>query len=215
MGIFRIESDRDNEDTILDKIKYKYWKIIPYNWRPGQICYRLNCYFFKKYTTIKPRTIKYHTWCDKTELIPHVMFECLTQFIENECSPGHVDWYHKYEHEGVERIHCSIIVDGEERFVRDVMQELYDWWHNEYLPWFRGEVTDKLYDSLPDTVMKFTKCEDNEHLSTMDFEYPNDENGADKTREIYDQINKIEAEMKNKLNKNLHILVDCIGWMWT
>ena len=48
------------------------------------------------------------------------MFEVLSQFIENECSPGPIDW---------EASAHMVKVHGKEVNVRDEMQELYDWWH--------------------------------------------------------------------------------------
>lgn len=115
------------KETLWDKIRHTYWRIIPYDWRPGQIVYRLKCFLWKRYSTVKPRSLP-HTWCDRCELLPHMMFEILSQFIERECSPGIVEWYGEYGH--------KITVDGEERYVRDEMQSLYDWWHYTYLKAF-------------------------------------------------------------------------------
>ena len=70
--------------TPWQKLKRLYWKTIPYDWRPGQIWYRLTCFLWKRYTTVKPRTLPYHTWCDRDVLMVHCMFEILCRFIEGE-----------------------------------------------------------------------------------------------------------------------------------
>lgn len=69
---------------MLDKLRNFYWRLIPYDWRPGQLLYRMKCFFFKRYTTVKPRYLP-HTWCDRTAVLPHMMFEILSQFLEKEC----------------------------------------------------------------------------------------------------------------------------------
>lgn len=116
------ELNEDVQVTWWDKICLFYWGMVPYDYRPGQIWYRFKCWLWKRYSTIKPRYLP-HTWCDRVELLPHMMFEVLSQFIEKECSPGMVDWQ-KSGH--------SVIVDGKEVNVRDEMQDLYDWWHQIY-----------------------------------------------------------------------------------
>ena len=99
-----------------------YWNRVPYNWRPGQIWYRFKCWAWYRYTTVKPRYLP-HTWTDRDDVLPHVMFEVLSQFIERECTPECIDW---------EASGHMITVDGVEKNVRQEMQELYDWWHQEY-----------------------------------------------------------------------------------
>ena len=39
-----------------------------------------------------PRYLSRYGWCDRVEALPHIMFEILSKFIEEECSPGIVDW---------------------------------------------------------------------------------------------------------------------------
>ena len=78
-------------------LKYAYWHTVPYDWRPGQIWCRLKCWAWKRYTTVKPRYLD-HTWCDRCDLLPHMMFEILCDFVEKECSPGCVEWYGEHGH---------------------------------------------------------------------------------------------------------------------
>ena len=123
-------------NTIWDRIRHLYWRIIPYDYRPKRMLYRLKCWLFKRYTTIKPRYLKFHTWCDRCDLLPHAMFEILSKFVEEECSPGIVDW---------ESSGHTIMVNGEEVNVRREMQDLYDWWHRVY---------NKMYDEVDNLLWK-------------------------------------------------------------
>lgn len=108
---------------IIDKIKYAYWSIIPYDWRPGRLWYRVKCGLFHRYTTVKPRTLNFHTWCDRCTLLPHMMFEILVQFVEKELN--NEDGSRKSEH--------TFIVGDKEVNVRDEIYDLYDWWTKDYL----------------------------------------------------------------------------------
>ena len=94
--------------------------MIPYNWRPSTLWYKFSCWAWYRHTTKKPRYLP-HTFVDKTTLVPHMMFELLSEFLEKECSPGIVDW-----------THCTHSV-GERTFnVLEEMQELNEWWHEVY-----------------------------------------------------------------------------------
>lgn len=108
-------------DSLWEKIQFKYWNIVPYDLRPGQLYYKTKCFLFKRYSTVKSRYLG-HTWCDRSELLLYTSFEILSDFIENECSPGHIEWYGESGH--------KITVNGVEKYVRDEMQELYDWWQS-------------------------------------------------------------------------------------
>ena len=100
-------------------LKKLYWRWVPYNWRPGQIWYRLKCFCWHRYTTIKPKTLPYHTWCGKVHLILHCCFELLSRFMERELGIGTKD-----EHLG------NINWDSDEAHKEALaeMRELYNWW---------------------------------------------------------------------------------------
>lgn len=175
---------------LINKIQYVYWDIVPYDYRPGQLWYRFKCWAWKRYTTIKPRYLP-HTWCDKDHLMAHAMFELLSTFIEDECSPGHVQWYGEYGY--------KIEVNGQEIYVRDEMQALYDWWHNQYNK-AHTEETDKIYDEAIDEPL----C---------------DENGifcmSDHNHEVYGRANKLEESYEKQLDENLIRLLKIRRYMWT
>lgn len=136
--------EKDPPNSIWDWIKHKYWNIISYDYRPFQLYYRIKCFLWHRYTTIKPRTLKYHTWCDRCTLLPHIMFEILSQYIEREAE--NIEWYGEYGH--------KINVDGKEVFVRDEMQFLYDWWHKIYLGEYPNQ-TEETWKNLSKSKPEF------------------------------------------------------------
>lgn len=93
-----------------------YYKIVPHNLRPQELLYRFKCFVWHRYSTVKPQYLP-HTWVDRSDLLPHVMFQILTDFIEKE-NPFecHIDWDY----------------DGEHRQAKKEMLELYHWWHYVY-----------------------------------------------------------------------------------
>ena len=198
---------------ICDAIQYKYWDVVPYDWRPGQIWYRTKCFFWHRYSTIKCRYLP-HTWADRTNVLPHTMFEILSRFIEEECSPGHIDW---------EGSGHTIEVNGVEKNVRVEMQDLYDWWHN---------VCMKLYEEVNDILWK----EAEKHPPTREFIPINrageeiEEEDAEMFRwetefetpeddEVHHRcmmaINKLERMRDAKLQEMMVRLVKLTPYLWT
>jgi hypothetical protein len=98
-------------------MRFLYYKIVPYHWRPKNIWYALKCKFWHRYTTIKPRGLS-HEWLDRDLLLLHMIFEILCQFVEKELIPseGQINWESDEEH----------------KFAKKEMLELYHWWLNEY-----------------------------------------------------------------------------------
>lgn len=187
-------------------IKYAYWKIIQYDWRPGQIWYRLKCFFWHRYTTVKPRYL-HHTWCDRCELLPHMMFEILAQFIKDECSPGYVQWYGEDGH--------KITVNGEEKFVLDEMKDLVAWWDTVWNKEWE-EVNDLLWAEAHthDPTSEWTECDDRPGLSYWDPQFRETEDG-----EIWHfcvhAVNKLERMMHKDREERLRRMVAIMPYMWT
>ena len=90
-----------------------------------RLWYKLKCWAWHRYNTIKPRYMP-HTWMDRDSLLEGCVFEVLSKFLEDECSPGCVDWYHEYA--------TKVDFEGKEIFLRDAWQKIYDWYHNWYVP---------------------------------------------------------------------------------
>ena len=182
------------KDNIFDKIQYLYWSIVPHDYRPDELWYKLKCWVWHRYTTVKPRYLP-HTWMDRDKQLVHSMFEILSEFIEKECDPGNVN--------------------GEEKYVRDEMQELYNWWHKDYIPniW-ESKLSDKLNEAIKYPKITSTPCEDNKHLSKMNFVYDNDEH-EEKTTQQLKELNHLEAAYDDKLSELMHRLIEVKDYMWT
>lgn len=193
-----IEEEFEEADSFASFIRYMYWNIIPYNMRPGQLLYRLKCFCWYRYTTIKPRQLD-HTWCDRAELMPYMMFEILSQFLEKECSPGIVDW---------EASDHGIMYGGHSRNVQDVMWHLYHWWHKVYLVKNEHE-----YGQWSEYTQKHTL-----KLSTFDAiwnpEYISDEHKRHAGM-LFKRAMKKEVALTKELNENLKYIVDLIPYLWT
>lgn len=190
---------------LFTKLRNWYWRIWPYDWRPGQIWYRLKCWAWYRYTTIKSRYLD-HTWHDRRNIVPHTMFEILSQFIEQECSPGHVEWYGEYGH--------KITVNGEEKYVRDEMQDLYDWWHQVW-----NQRYEQVSDILWTEALKHRPRADfvpieGTSLYELNSQFATEDDALCYNK-CFDALNKLEANMERKLQEQLHRLVNLIPYMWT
>jgi len=207
---------RKRLDKMWDGIRYTYWGVIPYDWRPMQILYRLKCWGWRRHTTIKSRYLP-HTWVDRVEVLPQTMFEILSRFIEQECSPGHIEWYGEYGH--------KIKVKGVEKYVRDEMQDLYDWWHQVYNKQYE-EVNDMLWAEAqkhrPDPDKEFLPIDiDGNPVDEDEAEYFKWEQNFPtvEDEEVYHRcmkgMNKLEEMQNRKLDEMLHRLIRIRRYMWT
>jgi hypothetical protein len=193
--------------NIIDRIKYAYWSVLPYEYRPGNLWYSFKCWAWKRHTTIKSRYLD-HTWHDKTTVLPHCMFEVLSQFIERECSPGIVDWY-------CESFPHKITVNGEEKWVRDEMQDIYDWWHNQYNKAYTQQYDQYLEDLgkygpdelLGDAVEKNGKI--------IGYELSKDYKDEEKYDETSKGLRQLENKQREELKEYMHRLVNVVDYLWT
>lgn len=176
-------------------------------WRPSNLWYRFKCWAWYRYTTIKPRYLG-HTWCDRTEQLPHMMFEILSQFVEDECSPGHVEWYGDGAH--------KVIVNGKEKFVRDELQDLYDWWHKEYHIRYPA-LAENLWQQYEDhaeahKLSDITKLEDGRALWQPRWDSPAAEVRAD---ELMKRVQLLEELVEKELDRRLQRILAIRRWLWT
>ena len=167
--------------------------------------YQVKCFVWNRYSTVRPRGLP-HTWVDCSNLLPHVMFEVLSRFIENECSPGDVEWYGEYSH--------KITRNGEEVFVRDELQAIYDWWNITYrkeYPQREDELLERMMAFEPDRVFKDTG---NSHYVEFAPEWNDPE-----AKESYDSASKEFAALQKRSEEELiefmHRLVEVSRSMWT
>jgi len=196
-------------NKIFEKIQDSYWTIVPYNWRPGQIWYRIKCFLWHRYSTVKPREFP-HTWVDRCELMPHMIFEILSQFIEGECGEdGVVDWYY----EGGHKIEVKGEVSGKLINVRDEMQDLYDWWHKDYIV-NKDHTHDAYHEHFKQHgTRSFEEIQGSDHLGwETNFDTPEAEAESDR---LFQEAMALEKAYEKELNSRLHRIINIIPYMWT
>lgn len=108
-------------ETIWDKIEDVYLKLIPFNLRPKNMWYKFKCYGWKRYTTVKPRTLG-HDWCDRDALLVHCIFEIVRDFLDGETpkTQEELEWQKEHNPPFYESWREA--------------REIYDWWltHNDH-----------------------------------------------------------------------------------
>jgi hypothetical protein len=135
------------------------------------------------------------------------MFEVLSQFIEKECQPEEiVDW---------EASGHTIKMNGKSVNVRKVMQDLYDWWHQDYNKkrlqtdealWLKCSKYSPKFESVP--------SKDIPGCSRLNLKYKN--SWQKKQYQKYTkQIQDLEIMYITELNKKMKILVDLTPYLWT
>ncbi len=109
-----INCGKNYEDvlSIWYKIYRVYFRNMPYCLRPGNIWYALKCWAWHRYSTIKPRVLN-HQYIDRSDLIPHLIFEVLCQFVEKEMYKNSTDWNF-----------------GKWKNAEEKINELYNWYIN-------------------------------------------------------------------------------------
>ena len=137
----------------------------------------------------------------------HASFQILTDFIDKECSPGHVEWYGDCPHQ--------LEVNGVMENVMDEMLELYWWWntvHEKEYPAKMDELWDAVdgpkmlcvpYEGMPDCV-----------AGTLEMVYRDDEH-RDAYKARTNEINETERIMDEKAEEMLKRLAAVRLWMWT
>ncbi len=185
-------------NKIVDTVKYWYWDHVPYDWRPGQIWYRLKCFCWNRYTTVKPRYLS-HEWHDRVNVLPHMMFEILSQFLEKECGDKcNVDWY-------CEECPRKILVNGEEVWVMDEMKELYRWWHDYYNKQYELEQS-IIHQEIEDYVEEHY---DGNYLDVFSSDCRKECN------DLYKKLHLLNDRVEDELIERMIRLVKVKDYMWT
>lgn len=183
-------------EKVKEKIQDIYWRIIPYNYRPGELWYKLACRIWYKYTTIKSRLLG-HCYCDTTELLPYTMMEVFCRFMEDEVKEDcHIDWtYHKIEWKGVE-----VPIDS-------VWWECYEWWQNY------ERIEESLYNDWHNFLEKHRIYDFSTDL------YWNPKFDTEENKVIASSLFKEATEKEVRLNQELEdwliLLVKTRDLMWT
>jgi hypothetical protein len=207
---------------MIEKIQNFYWSIVPHHLRPGQLWYRFKCWIWHRYSTVKPRGLP-HTWVDRSHLMPHMIFEILSNFIEKECGENcFVEWYGDDPH--------MIEVSGHQVNVRDEMQDLYDWWHKDYIvnidnihdEWHahRELHVKDVFNPVEDKeTLEWVESVDGsdeafDGLVSWDHEYSSPEAEIENER-LFAEARAKETAYLEGLNSRLHRVINIIPYMWT
>lgn len=122
-----------DQKTVWDNLEDIYLSIVPYSLRPKNLWYSFKCRVWKRYTTVKPRTLD-HTWCDRSHLIFHIVFEVAQRFLEEEGSKTQDEWDWQKEHNpGFYEAWFEA-------------KQICDWWFNEYDDGYVYGLSDEEFD---------------------------------------------------------------------
>jgi len=194
---------RQMTETLEDKVMDVYYRI-PYDYRLGPIWQWVKNFCWNRYSTVKPRTLC-HSWCDRRELLLHMSMEILGQFIENECSPGHVLWFGE---EGPKKI------GG--KYVMDEMKEIWDWWNITYQKEYQ-EATNNIWKLIRECSPLIDHREldpPQNNLRQMVFHFETD-GQEDKYRALTKEASELEQNMEDQSDEMLQRLAAVRQYMWT
>lgn len=164
--------------------------------------YKVKGFLWNRYSVVKSRHLGY-TWIDRDRLLLFTMFEILEQFVEKECSPGHVEWYGEYGH--------KVFVNGREKFVRDEMDDLLKWWNERFIPYDNYELPEQTAEH-PEALTWFTEREDGLYEFKPIYESEED---RIKDEEHYGRITKLDNQMEKEKIEYMNRLVRISPSMWT
>jgi len=201
-----IEFNDASPKSLITKIKYKYWEIWPACLRPMTMWYNLKCWAWHRYGTVRCRHLP-HTWSDRRTILLHASFQILTDFIDKECLPGHIEWYGDCPHQ--------LMVNGVMENVMDEMQELYRWWNTVYLKEYPAKM-DELWDAIDGPKMLCVPYEGMPDCvaGKLEMVYRDDEHKTAYKARI-NEINEVEQLMDEKAEEMLKRLAAVRLWMWT
>jgi hypothetical protein len=148
----------------------------------------------RTFTTIKPRHLP-DTWVDKDRLVVHLVFEVLSQFIEDECPGERLDWD----------------ADPERASAWREMNDLYDWWNNVYLPF---DKEDRYLDDVERPKIVTRKCKDLPGARRVSFKYSSPEAEA-KANSVMRARREREEEMERELTERCKRVIGVRRFMWT
>lgn len=147
--------------------------------------YKIKCKFYYKYNTVTAKTLS-STWNDRCDLLPHIMFAILDDFINKE-KPGEIiNWESDKEHS---------------QAWKD-MNNLLKWFHGVYLKFdeYEGLEFDRDIDNMWEE-------DDGSGFRTLK---PSTEHDEKILKIVWDR----EAQMRKDLEEKLIELVKIRKWLW-
>ena len=196
-------------NKVFEKIQDWYWSIWPYDYRIGNLYYKFKCWAYHRYTTVKPRTLPFHTWCDRDHLMVHCNFEILSQFMEKELRGyKEEDWEYYYK----EQPDSLVEFGGAKKDPYYVLDYIYRWWK------FYNEKEEKLGDAWYKFNNLHCKHEfnpiENTQLLSWDTVWDSEEN--EKTGNImFKRYQKKNTALEKELEENLILLIKLRHYLWT
>jgi hypothetical protein len=131
-----------------------------------------------------------NTWCDKTELIPDLLFTCLIDFVESEKGTDqlNVDWSDDLAAGYITQEYVDSI-----NTIYSEIQSAYEYAKNE-----RPLLIKAHEDSYPDVVI-----DDNGIRTSLPYE------------EAYRENNRLEALLEKRDYETMHTIIKHVGVFWT
>jgi hypothetical protein len=146
-----------------------------------------------------------NTWCDKTTLIPHLLFECLIHYVEKEGGlQDQTDWSEDLKGGYVTQEYIDNLKTRDE-----LLRAVYNYVKTERLV-IESEQDNSYPIPLSPTKDLFTKNEDgNRTMRTCDDVY-----GMSFT-EAYAEVNRLEKLIEEKDMWAMNTIVKYYQYMWT
>lgn len=134
-------------------------------------------------------------WVDKDRLLPHVIFEILCQFIEEEDPENSIDWQQ-------DKKHAAAWTE---------LNELYRWWTSEYVPF----ETDETYlDGIETPKLERRPVPGNRRLHLVEFRYSSPKAKA-KAEAALRARRRLEERMEVELTRRCKRVINVRRFMWT
>lgn len=150
--------------------------------------YWLKCALWHRHNVLHIRTLPC-TWTDRDTRLEHAVFQILTDFIEQECSPGWVDW------------------DADEQH-RTVMAEMLDhvkWWKEV------GKDFDEFAHAGPKPV--WTDWFPDDEIGESGYRTMRDPSPEEHA--YFGRVREIEEAHRAEMTRRLIRVIELRGYYWT
>jgi len=191
-------------NKLVKQIQDLYWKI-PYDYRLSSLYYKY--WKNRNKNLVVPKYLGRHGWTDRCELLPHILFQILDDFVQNECMPVEIiDW--KASDRRVE-------VNGESINVRDEMTAILEWWNNIYNKEYPQKCKE-MYEEMNKCkgAYHFTPLEENSEFCTWDIIYPSEEQKK-RANKLHDELWKLERKMEEDRISYMIRIVNISQYLWS
>ncbi len=195
-----ITTRKQRKVTWWDRVEAAYHFVVPYDLRPHQLWILFRDVTWKRFSTIKPRTLG-HGWVERNDLLAHMSFEILGRFLEEECSPGHTLWYGE---EGPKV--------GDE-YALDIMDEVWTWWNDVYLRDYPRK-DEALWEATLEYTPEIFAKEIGEGVRSSIFTFKSEDQEF-RYRALTQESRDLNEEMERQIDHNLRRLISVRQHMWT